>query len=197
MTTHEAFYQLVAQEPLKESVHDAPTCPYCDSKKLDIHNRSTTLVGYFGSKDQDPNHVTEVYRCCECYRSFKREYRRGNVWYVKPGENIILKGVAGCFEHYVYTCRHCKGYVERLYTALDGVSEVHSLTETIGGTRDYRIFYRCNQCQAQVETDFAAPTDTPREEKLLPPAPLEFKVVETIGESVGNIESLNRVEIDP
>jgi hypothetical protein len=62
--------------------YEQRTCIKCGSANVDHGGMSTTLVGWIGGPDQDPNHKTQVCRCNACDFEWMREWvtRDRNAW---------------------------------------------------------------------------------------------------------------------
>lgn len=90
------------------------------------------------------NHVWDSHECRSCGLAFCREHKGDNVWYTTHGVGArVLKGVPTCFEPYFYSCAKCDGTVRRTY---EGKTSGFTVINNRRKTRNYRIFYRCDDC---------------------------------------------------
>lgn len=127
-------------------------CPTCSSTNIQTFGSMSTLLGGGdGTPDGNPNHVEESCRCRDCKLDFQRHYMRGNVWYLAKGSNVLLAGVATCFEQFYYPCK-CGGVIDRKYTQTDGLTPATSLGWS-NGVKLHRTFWACNGCGFNVETE--------------------------------------------
>lgn len=151
--------QFVTETPIAERPSQQASCPDCGGANLRCFGTSTTLIGGGdGTLDGDPNHRHEDHECRDCGSRFYRETKSGKVWYAREGK--VLRGFPACFESYQYTHRDCGGAVLRHYTKLNGETPVQSLgISFVDGKaiRDYRTFFRCEKCAAQIESDHDTP----------------------------------------
>ena len=141
-----ALLEIVKQRPFAAK----DTCPFCGSTALGVMGTKSTLIGsVYEGTDDDPNHRWIYCRCTNCGRHFTEERKGRNVWYTKDG--FVLAGLPACFESYTFTCAKCgENKVTKRHTALDGTTVVHALT-AYGGVKQYRTFYSCSACKAEVE----------------------------------------------
>ena len=126
-----------------------PRCPYCDSMDvLDVAHTMTCLGG-----TPDPNHHTHGCVCRDCEKGFTWEHKynwsRTWEWYINSSR-LVLRGIPGCYESYVYQCR-CGGSIRRRLTELDGTTETHWIGSR-NGKRTYRTWFTCDRCKFQIET---------------------------------------------
>ena len=122
-----------------------PACPHCGCD-FTIREEQTTLIGFSGSVN--PNHRWLYCTCNSCQFQFTVEHKSDNVWVTK--DKKVLAGLPSCFEDYIYTCATCNGNVVRRHTAMDGETVVRSLYTNQEGPQ-YRTFYLCLYCAAQIE----------------------------------------------
>ena len=100
--------------------YDQRTCPACGSASVVFGGTSTTLVGWMGGPDQNPNHHTQGCECRGCGLSYSREWviASKNAWAaVGVDEGEVIYGsktrtkyvIAGypscCAENYLTHCR--------------------------------------------------------------------------------------------
>jgi hypothetical protein len=129
------FLDLVKERPDPTLTLDNKKCPFCDSSNIKETDHSMTLVG----GDRDYNHHWRNHVCNACNKEFIIEHKldfadkNPNIWYVDRITHKVLKGIPSCFESYIYTCSKCNGAVHRIYTALDGITEVKYLLTNAEG----------------------------------------------------------------
>lgn len=147
---------IVEQTPIYSDICET-ICPKCDSTNIKTLNVEHTLVG----GDPDPNHFWRRSFCRDCELEFTHEHKLNNHWYTEKVDGVgrfVIKGVANCFESYVYTCNKCPGYVKRYYTELDGVTPHTKSLISSGVDQDgvwrprQREFWGCVICDNVVET---------------------------------------------
>lgn len=149
---NEALLKIISQQPIYSESCES-FCPDCDSTNIKTNEVSHTLVG----GDPDPNHYWRDSYCRDCECNFVHEHKLDNHWYTKRKEdvgNFVVKGVANCFEPYVYTCSKCPGFVKRYYTKPDGVTPHTSgiITTSLDGSGPHqREFYGCVICDNVAE----------------------------------------------
>lgn len=100
--------------------YDQPTCPACGSADVTFGGTLTTLVGWVGGPDQNPNHHTQDCQCGACGLKYSREWviRDKNAWatvWLDEGEAIYGRpvktkyAIAGypscCTTGYLVRCR--------------------------------------------------------------------------------------------
>lgn len=151
------LFELVRERPIAERSSERPSCPYCQSRKLETASAFTTLVGGGdrNDPDEDPNHRHIEMRCLACWRRFMRELKYANVWYTTTDSDVskVLRGMPSCFEGYVYTCQHCGGDIQRRYTEMDGVEPVRGgLHYSAEHGAEFRTFFDCMGCGRTAET---------------------------------------------
>ena len=178
---NEALLDIIEQEPI---YHDSSEtiCPKCDSTNVKTLDVTHTLVG----GEPDPNHYWRLSYCRDCESNFTHEHKKDNHWYTENIDGVgtfVLRGVANCFENYVYTCNKCPGYVKRFYTELDGITPLTSGLLSYGvedGTwaPKQREFWGCVICDNKIET-----TEPARKVDTGPKVLEGWKVVEEVGDS--------------
>jgi hypothetical protein len=150
------FLELVTQRPDPKLWKKGTFCPYCKSKNVQSFGTMTTLVGYAG---KDMNHTHERCRCTECNKEFTRETKGyDNVWFTDPDGKILL-GIPYCFEHYVYTCKHCGGDVVHKFYNISDDKEAQFVTVTVSSQKgipsvhhQYCVF-ECQQCHEKIRSE--------------------------------------------
>lgn len=94
-------------------IYESVICPFgcSNSEKVEIRGSSTTLVGWSGGPDDNPNHHTQGCICHECGQSFTRHYVKSKkrAWYVDKNRNCILGVPACCESSYRIRCEKCSG----------------------------------------------------------------------------------------
>ena len=144
----------------READFDEWLCPYCDSKDLHREGSWTTLEGWGGGPDEDPNHWTCECVCKACKQSFARMWvKRGKkIWYVSPwsasGSDFakVLRGVAGCCQtSYANPCE-CGGWM-RHSAVLDGKSGALGFKAGADGRWGpcQPMYFQCISCGKKVE----------------------------------------------
>jgi len=157
------FLKLVTQRPDPKLWKKGIFCPYCKSKEVQNFGTMTTLVGYFG---KDLNHTHTRCRCLKCNKEFTRETKGyDNVWFTDPKGKVLL-GIPYCFEHYIYTCKHCGGDVTHIWYDVATDKETPkiemndgSLIQILSGDvkdgktiqNQYPVF-KCKQCGAKIKS---------------------------------------------
>ena len=174
MTEHSLF-EIIRQRPLPELTDDAPICPYCESPDVMPGAQEMTTVGGRG------NHGWEKCLCERCNGVFTRETKDydgpGHVWYTKKLHgaikgNLVIKGVHGCYENYLYDCAKCEGGLvgkvkPRIFETVgmpEGTKYPVEKGKVRGGGlvrvsdgaevhKNYIDVWACNSCGASAEID--------------------------------------------
>ncbi len=154
MSEYNAFLDIVTQKDDPKINRNKPKCPFCNSKKVNFQETSSTLVGGYN------NHIHYDCTCIKCKQSFEMEIaekgRRNSYigWYTKDGR--VLGGIPGCFENYIYTCKKCGGDVKRHCFELNSdipVKYLSSAPDKNGVWKDdYRNVFKCESCGIQIES---------------------------------------------
>ena len=158
MNDNEKILSIADVEPWTETER---SCPYCQSVSITGHGTSTTLIG----GGPNVNHEWTSYDCQDCGKPFTHETKYKNVWYTDghhmgPGtlsKGIVLRGVPGCFENYIYPCRNgCGHTVLRVYFNKKTKQEATLLSKQWDGEKyikDYDTFFACEECGASVKLE--------------------------------------------
>jgi hypothetical protein len=212
MAKYNAFLAIVTQRDDLSIDRDKTECPYCHSLDIKIDGDMTTLVGGYN------NHITRDCTCNSCKKSFSFQFKeqgeRNDIigWYV-DSDKKVLRGIPGCFEYYVYTCSECGGEVHRHQFELESDTPVEWLRrgpdENGVWQNFYRTVFKCDSCDAQVESENdyyyrnpppemtyeekvkKAKEDDERSRKLM----AEWKIVEEPGICIINDAALANVEL--
>jgi len=97
------------------------------------------------------NHRITSCQCNDCNEKFTYETKGiKNIWFVGKNDKVLL-GTPRCFEHYVYTCKHCGGDVH--YRNLS--SNTHKLADgteyTIVKAGEPQVYqFECMNCHEKV-----------------------------------------------
>ena len=147
----EALLEIISQEPIYSESCES-ICPDCKSTNIKTNEVSHTLLGV-----DSMNHYWRHSFCRDCETTFTHEHKNNNHWYTKRIDGVgsfVVKGVANCFEEYVYKCNKCPGYVKRYWTKPDGVTphDANCITYSFDGSGPHqREFYGCVICDNVAE----------------------------------------------
>jgi len=167
-------------------------CPYCEEERcmnFTKYGESTTLVGFFGGIENNPNHYSQRVQCKSCEKTFVKEwvYSKNSVWYTECGTNVILSGFPSCCtDSYLLLCE-CGG------------KKIHSTnSKESGGIKTFvtsgdrtlpkqPMYWQCNNCNKKfpdfvygeefMESGFTGEVE--------PEPPKKLKLNWTVKESVG------------
>jgi len=131
---------------------ESPVCPYCFSGNVRTGGTMTTLVVSYGK--YDANHRWTVCDCNKCGKQFTWERKGNNVWYTRYTK--ILRGMAACFETYVYTHAGCGGDVIRTTRNKSDNAPTSAISykkneETGVWETDQYDQFSCGKCGASVD----------------------------------------------
>jgi hypothetical protein len=210
MAKYNAFLDIV-KERHDPSIKYRPVCPYCFSDRIHVTSSWSTAT-------TRNNHVTKECECVKCSKTFRYEIKEGSEdveeirWYVS-NEGKILRGIPGCFEHYVYTCNKCGGDVHRKYLEKNSDKECTILSSGADENgvwfNHYRILFVCEKCGQSIESEndhfwTNPPSEKTYEEKVKEAKESEekfkkwaekVKITEEIGIVVINKYAVAKVEV--
>jgi hypothetical protein len=147
-------------------------CPYgcTDTSKVQYQEATTTLVGWSGGPEDDPNHHHQTGRCLACGRAFIKHWvrRDKSTWYTadnRQDHNHLLLGWPTCCERiYTYRCK-CGGAVQHnnMLVAPGAYPGTISFVTVDGRSIPAQpMYYLCKQCgqrypDFQYGTEFMGP----------------------------------------
>ncbi len=126
---------------------NANFCPYCQSKDIKSHEKSTTLLGYFSDDpEDDPNHITESCECLSCKKSYFKHWvpLDKNCWFVDNNGTIILGKPTCCESSYKSRC-DCGGLVDHVFENKHGIKSSIYCMDEIGPMQIG--YWECDSCK--------------------------------------------------
>ncbi len=176
-------------------------CPYCGSKNVKDMGTSTTLL--VGPR----NHFHTECTCRSCGKQFNhhwkeqgKHWKTGEVqrvhWYLDRKTRKVLAGIPGCYEPYVWTCKHCGGDV-RLETLSGGTGII---TRLPGDPPKYEWRFKCQGCgrsAKSMESGWSLPSKPgPKPPPLPPGQKSRWFIEEGIGVGVFNPRGLKSLTLN-
>jgi len=134
------IFELIAERPDPQLRIDEYICPFCKSgQNVEVKDTVSTNEGGIG--DGDFSHEWNKCICNDCDKAFTQEHKSHNTWYTYTSGDIHRRVILGlplclsCFNHYTYTCVHCKGLVRQLKIHKDG----------------FTVTFECSDCHTSAE----------------------------------------------
>lgn len=174
--------ELITQTPMP---HVLPTtCIYCGSKEITEISHEETSIGWWGNRP-DPNHHWRLFHCSSCNQDFLYQHSGCHGWYTEGRRGKSIKGVSGCYEPQIYTCKHCGGDV-----VLDGERQPRSFRMPL--LRPHRDPYKCLGCGWSTKADDGG---CDAEAAARPRSKLDFTATEELGYCIVNPRALKQLQL--
>lgn len=142
---NQEFLSNIQQTPCEDQ---APICPFCQSTTVNIGEKVETMVGFFGNVN--PNHMWTECICNTCLKAFVFEQKLDISWYTLDGK--VLRGVAGCCQGYIHTCKCGGDFWERCENK-NGTPYPESGLEFKDGNPNQWSVHTCSSCAKQIKID--------------------------------------------
>ena len=181
--------------------YDGLICPFGCDAVVQGKGTTTTLVGWFGGPDKDPNHWSQSCTCTKCGEKFVKHWviADHNAWYSQGG--YCLAGKPSCCESSLKVHCQCGGWQEHSRSS-NGLNITNNVKgHWIPGDPQY---WQCTQCKTKYP-DYHYGDKFMDEESIEkfrewaennpkpPPKPIKFKVEEDIGVGVINLSGITTI----
>lgn len=121
-------------------------CPYCNSNNIEKGGAQTTLVGWFGSDDENPNHHSCSIDCLDCNQKSIKHWviKDKNYWYVNTESHCLFGKPSCCATIYKLKC-DCGSWM--LHSCYDKYQEFTSIAGKC--IPNQPMYWECDSCKTR------------------------------------------------
>lgn len=129
-------------------IEDVVVCPNCNSKDIVRGHASTTLVGWSGGLENDPNHHKCGVKCKSCDTSYTEHWvpRSKSYWVVNSEQHVVIGEPTCCETIFTIACE-CGGKIAHNRR---NIGQHFEEQEDGSWGPKHPMYWQCNNCDKKL-----------------------------------------------